>query len=233
MYSEEAIRLAEEYCFGVPVTRAPKRGEVVEITVEDRLRGELAYMASLLFLPPPKRGDLPLVFNLPQQDVTGTFTSPSSTCGLVRNFTTGLKIGINRGLGTIVEPRSGDVVKGTVNPKTYTLSSPARRRSTRAASRARPVGELRLHRTFGGGPCTAGYLAHLTLSRPATIAPACKRPQIVAPRSVAFRRGRVRFRVGARCSGRYVAGVRIRTRLLSGDQVRATGTFRTKATLFR
>lgn len=228
--SPEPLTLNQELSFTHPVTRAITPGEVERIIAENANGVDLYYFTAQQVVPKAKRGELRLVYTLPQQDVTGFFTSPSSACGLVRQFNTGLRISAENNLGKILQLSTGDTVQGAVNPKTYTFKFVG-------PTEVYEGGIKGLHlwasygytRTFGGGPCATGYLAHLALSKPATIAPACNRPQIVAPRTVVYRAGRVRIRVAARCAGQYVAGLRLRTRLLFGNRVRRTGSFATKA----
>lgn len=227
--SPNPIPLNQELCFSHPITRPLAAGEVERIVAEAANRRDVYYFTSQQVVPKAKRGELRLSYTLPQQDVTGFFTSPSSACGLVRNFNTGLRISADKNLGKIMQPSTGDTVQGAVNPKTYTFKF--------VGPTEKYVGGIKglnlwasygYTRTFGGGPCTAGYLAHLALSKPATIAPACKRPQIVAPRTAVYRAGRVRIRFAARCAGQYVSGLRLKTRLVIGTQVRGTGSFTTK-----
>lgn len=221
----------QELCFTHPVTRRITPGEVERVVAEGANGADLYYFTAQQVVPKAKRGELPVHWDLLLQDVTGFYTSPSSACGLVRNFNTGLRISADNNFGKIVQPSTGDTVQGAVNPKTYTFKFVG-------PTEVYEGGIKGLHlwasygytRTFGGGPCTAGYLAHLVLSKPATIAPACRRPTIVAPARVPLRSiPPFRVVIGARCAGKYVSGIRVQARIRLDDGFIRLGYFRTKA----
>lgn len=228
--SPNPFPLNQELCFGHPVTRKLTAGQVERIIAEAANRRDVYFFTSQQVLPKPRRGALPMVFTLPQQDITATFTSPSSACGLVRNFTTGLRMGARNNLVTAVEPRTGDTVKGKVNPRTMTFRlTGATEVYVGGITNTQWWATYAYTRIFGGQPCTAGYLARLDLIRQGRLIAACKRPKIVAPRTVVVRSGPFRIRVAASCAGQYVAGLKLTASLRLGTEVRRLGSFTTKA----